>query len=139
PIAPSGWAPNGSRESPWGSARVCTAVPGGRGRAWGAASRWKGCSAGGSGSRSTKPASAGCRWPTSPATRTCRSAPFADPLPDGLRVGRYRGEVGREAQERLARLAEDRLELGVLDLQEREAAGSLGVGLGPVDGREDAV
>src|SRR5262249_61072359 len=86
-----------------------------------------------------KPASAGCGWPTPPATRPCRSAPFAAPLPDGLRVGRYRGEVGREAQERLARLAEDRLELGVLDLQEREAAGSLGVGLGPVDGREDAV
>src|SRR5512132_1308641 len=62
-----------------------------------------------------------------------------DSLPNGLGVGGNRREIGREAQERLTGLPEDRLELAVLDLQPRKAAGSRLVGLRPVDGGDESI
>ena len=72
---------NASPASPSGLDTACTAASARHSRAWRAASRSRSSRDGGGSSRSTKPACAECRWPTSPGTQTCRSTRF--PKADG--------------------------------------------------------
>jgi cytochrome P450 len=76
--APTSSTSNGNRASPSGSAMVRTAASGQRWHVWRAGSRSQSSRRGGSGWKSTKRDCVGCRWPTSPATRTCPSALFAE-------------------------------------------------------------
>ena len=77
-IAPTSSTSNDRRTSRSRSGTACTAAWVPRSRAWRAASRSTSCAGGGDAWRSTRPGCAASTCRTSPATRTCRCARFAD-------------------------------------------------------------